>query len=112
VTPEAAVRWALLAAVVVVVLLVLVQGVLLARAIARVGSRVAAYGDLPVVAALRKGERDAERLQVALAAVDPLIARAQTALATIRRGPLPPGLTAAVVRIRAEVGAFRAARRR
>ena len=104
-------RWALLAAVVVVFLGVIVQSVRLARAIARVGKRVAAYGDLPVVVALRKGERDVERVQAALAAVDPLIARAQTALATIRRGPLPAPLTATIARIRAEVGAFRSARR-
>lgn len=110
-TLEAAVRWALLAAVVVVFLLIVVQAVLVARAIARVVRRLSAYEALPVVAALRKGERDAERLQAALAAVDPLIARVQTALATIRRGPVPPQWSATIGRIRAEVVAFRSARR-
>ncbi len=73
----------------------------------RAASRVSAYRDLPLVAALTRAQSDAVRLGASLEAVEPLLVRAQTATATIRRGPLPPDLVAAVVRVRDEIAAFR-----
>lgn len=78
----------------------------------RAKARVDAYGSLPVVAALRTAEANAHRLEAALAQIDPLIARAQAALAVIRRGPFPPEVVGAYVRLRAEVAAFRGMRSR
>lgn len=104
-------RWALLAAVVAVLLATAIVAVRIWRGIAAIAARVGAYGDLPVVAALRTAEVDGARIQAAVAAVDPLLTRAQIALATIRRGPLPPELFAAFARVRAEFGAFTTARR-
>lgn len=76
----------------------------------RLTARVDAYGELPVVRAAKVAKRDVARLEAAAAAVVPLIARAQAALLTIRRGPLPEQLTIAIVRVRAELAAFRAFR--
>jgi hypothetical protein len=77
----------------------------------RAKARVDAYGSLQVVAALREAETNAHRLEAALAQIDPLIARAQAALAVIRRGPFPLEVVGAYVRVRDEVAAFRRVRR-
>jgi hypothetical protein len=56
----------------------------------RLANPFAAYGELPVVAQVAAGERDAERIVRALDALAPLAERAQTALAELRRY-LPKG---------------------
>jgi hypothetical protein len=109
---EAVVRGTLLAAVVVVFVAAAFQVVVALRGLLRLRALVVAYGASPVATALAKSRGDVTRIQAALAARDLLLARAQTALATIRRGPLPPGLVAWLARLRAELAAFNASARR
>ncbi len=108
----AALVW-LVTAVGLVVLLALagvrVQGA--RRELARAQARVAAYGDLPVVAALHSARADLERLQAAGPRVAPLLDRIQPALATIRRGPVPPDLIAAIAYLRTQLADLRSFRR-
>jgi hypothetical protein len=106
---EAVVRWALVAAV---VLVLLAAGFVCLRAfgeLRRILRRVGAYGELPVVGALTKAEADVVRIQTALDAVDPLLFRAQVAIATIRRGPQFSGFLGRLI---GELIAFQAATRR
>jgi hypothetical protein len=51
----------------------------------RLANRLAAYGELPIFDQLATGERDAERIVLALDALAPLAERAQAALAVLRR---------------------------
>jgi hypothetical protein len=80
------------------------------RDLRRAKARVAALGDLPVVAALNRTQLDVGRLQAALAQLAPLLLRSQVALAAIRRGPLPPELSAALRSVQAELADLRRVR--
>lgn len=80
------------------------------RELKRLQRRVEAYADLEVVRAAERTAHSASRLEAAAAAIAPLVARAEAALAVIRQGPLPREFTSAVMRIYAELAAFRAAR--
>lgn len=99
----AIVLWIALVAFVAVLVLAGLQAARAVREVSRIKKRVDAYAELPLVAALQRAEQDAERLQHAIAVIDPLLARAQRAAATIRQGPIPPDVTNAVVRIGIEV---------
>ena len=104
----AAIVWIITALGLVVLLALAAREMLSAvREGKRAAFRVKMYRDLPVVTALVKGQGDAKRLQASLQAVDPLLVRAQTALATIRRGPFPPEVVSAVRRVRAVIAVFR-----
>ncbi|MGD0053068.1 MAG: hypothetical protein ABSD03_14805 [Vulcanimicrobiaceae bacterium] len=109
---EAVVRGTLLAAVVVVLLAAGLQIVRALRGLLRIRARLVAHAGSPAATALAQAQRDVARLQAARAACDLLLARAQAALATIRRGPLPPGVVALLARLRAELAAFNASARR
>lgn len=103
-----AIVWTATGVLLAVALALAVQRLLRAmRELNRMKSRLQGLRELPVVEALRKGEADALRLQGALAQIEPLVVRAQVALATIGRGPLPPEVVAAYVRVRDEIVAFR-----
>ena len=80
------------------------------RELKRLQRRVEAFGDLEVVRAAERSTRSASRLQASAEAITPLVERAEAALAVIRQGPLPREFTSTVVRISAELAAFRAAR--
>lgn len=56
----------------------------------RIVTRLEAYGDLPIFAALATAERDAERIAAAFEALGPLQERWQLALGELRRY-LPKG---------------------
>lgn len=56
----------------------------------RLVSRIEAYADLPIFAQLEASERDAERIAAALESLEPLVARGQAALASVR-GYSPKG---------------------
>jgi hypothetical protein len=99
----AVVLWVALGAFVVVLVLAGLQAARAAREVSRIKQRVDAYAELPLVASLQQAGQDAERLQHAIEHIDPLLARAKTAVATIRQGPIPPDVTNAVVRIGIEV---------
>ena len=106
-SPHALVWWAILAAVVVVGAMTVAQLLRALRELNRAADRAAAFADLPVVAKLERAERDQRRIESALAQVAPLVARAQLAVAAIRKGPVPPELPAAIRSVRAEIAAFR-----
>jgi len=95
--------WVALAAFAAVLLLAGLQAARAAREVRRIKQRVDAYAELPLVASLQRAGQDAERIQLAIAGIDPLLTRAQAAVATIRRSPIPPDVTNAVVRIGIEV---------
>jgi hypothetical protein len=107
VSANAIVWWATLIALVLVLALTGVQVARALRELNRVKARVAGYGDLPVMKALARVESDMQRLQGAGDNVAPYIERAQTAIAVIRRGPIPPELIAAAKRLRTEIVALR-----
>lgn len=103
-----AIVWTLTGVLLVIVLaLAASQALRGLREAKRAKARVDAYGELPMVAALHKAEADAQRLQASLTQVEPLMARAQVALATIRRGPFPAEVAGAYARVRDEIAAFR-----
>lgn len=60
----------------------------------RLSTRLAAYAELPIFSLVASGERDVERIAAAADAIEPLIERANAALATLRRylpkGSSPP----------------------
>ncbi|MDB5093169.1 MAG: hypothetical protein JWO85_1270 [Candidatus Eremiobacteraeota bacterium] len=99
----AVVLWIALVAFVAVLVLAGLQAARAVREVSRIKRRVDTYAELPLVAALQRAGQDAERLQHAIADIDPLLGRAKTAVATIRQGPIPPDVTNAVVRIGIEV---------
>lgn len=104
---NAIVWWASLLVVVVVLAL---AGTRLARALRelnRVKARVAGYEELPIFKSLERAETDAQRLTGAIEQIEPLIARAQAALAIIKRGPIPPELITAAKRVVTEITALR-----
>ncbi len=82
---QSAIGWIALAIAVFVYLdLLFVELRRIGREGLRIVKRVAAYGDLPVIAQAGRTGDDVERLAVALERVAPLMARAQTALVAIR----------------------------
>lgn len=104
---NAIVWWASLLAVVVVLALAGAQLARALRELNRVKARVAAYGELPIFKALERAETDAQRLTGAMEQIEPLMARAQAALAVIKRGPIPPELITAAKRVATEITALR-----
>jgi hypothetical protein len=111
-SPHAIIWWTFATAVAVTIVLAAVQVVRALGELKRLGARVEEFAELPVVGALARAEQDARRLEAASTQIAPLIARAQLAVATIKRGPLPPELVSAVRRLRAETATFRAFARR
>jgi hypothetical protein len=105
----AAIWWSIGAAWLLVLVMILLQLMRLARELVRATRRVAGYGELPVVSSIERSETDIARIERAVTAIDPLVARARTALSVIKRGPFPPEIVGAYVRLRAELAAFRAA---
>lgn len=104
----AAIVWLIIAiAVIVVLVLAAVQALRAVREAQRLKQRVEAYANLPLFGALSTFERDAARLNVTMKSAEPLIERAQVAIAVIRRGPLPPEVTGAYRRVRDELVAIR-----
>jgi hypothetical protein len=103
VTPQAAVLWTALVAVIVVLVLSVLALVRAMREIVRIKRRVDAFAELPVVASLAKAGDDAERIAAAVERIEPLVARAKDAVAVIREGPIPADVRNAVVRIGIEV---------
>jgi hypothetical protein len=104
---NAIIWWSSLVAVLAVLALAGAQLARALRELNRLKARVAGYGELPVFKAVARAEADAQRLEGAVADVAPLIARAQAALAVIRRGPVPPELVTAAKRLGAEITALR-----
>ncbi|BDE06691.1 hypothetical protein WPS_19670 [Vulcanimicrobium alpinum] len=104
--PTAIVWAATAAALIVVAVLAGVNAKRAADELSRISKRVNAFADLPLNAALAKAGTDAARLSTALDQMTPLVARAQTAIATIRRGPIPPDVVGGIVRIGVEVQAL------
>lgn len=111
-TPHALVWWAILIALVVILVLAGAQAARALREIKRLNARIEGFAELPVAKALPRVEDDMRRIELAVDQVEPLIERARIAVAAIRRGPLPPGLIAGILRVRAEIAAFRAVARR
>jgi hypothetical protein len=107
VSANAIVWWASLLAVVVVLALAGAQLARALRELTRLKARVAGYGELPIFSALERAEADAQRLTGAAEQIAPLMARAQVALAVIKRGPIPPELITAAKRVAAEIAALR-----
>ena len=98
--------------VTVVALLVILAlaGIQLARAlreVKRLTTRLDELADLPVLKALERTERRVAALEPRFAELPPLVGRATAALATIRKGPIPPEMIAAILRIRSEIADFR-----
>ena len=104
---HAIVWWATLVALVIVLALAGAQAARALREFKRVQTRLAAFGELPVMKALANAEADMARIEGASGAVAPLVDRVQAALAVIRKGPIPPELIAAVQRVRSEIVALR-----
>jgi hypothetical protein len=107
VSPYALIWWSTLIALVVVLALATAQALRAWREIKRLGDRVEAFADLPVVAALERADADGRRIESAVAELPALLERAKAAVAVIRQGPLPVELVVAIVRLRTEIAAFR-----
>jgi hypothetical protein len=107
VSPYALVWWATAVALIVVLALTAAQGVRAWREVKRLGERVEALADLPVVTALERADADGRRIEAAIAELPALLERSKAAVAVIRQGPLPVELILAIARIRAEIAAFR-----
>jgi hypothetical protein len=93
-------------ALVVVFVLAAIQAAAAVREVRRVQRRVGEYANLPVLAPVRDAKKNATRLEVALGRIDPLMARADIALAQIRQGPVPPESIVAARRVWAAFLAF------
>lgn len=92
---------------IVVLALVGAQALRALREAKRLQRRVGAYADLPVLAAVKRAAENAQRLERSAAEAEPLLERAQAAIAVIRRGPFPPEVVEAFFRVRDELAAFR-----
>jgi hypothetical protein len=111
-SPDRIIWWVTIVALLVILTL---AGTRLARALRemkRFNARLEEYADLPVLQALERTERRWAALEPAFAQIAPLVGRAVIALATIRKGPVPPEMIAAILRIRSEYAAFRRFARR
>jgi hypothetical protein len=108
-----AVVWLLIGIALVIVLAMTgAQVVRALREVGRLGDRVDAFADLPVLKKLDRVEADVGRIEAAIAQVGPLVERTQAAIAVIRRGPIPPQLIDAIRRVRTEIADFRSAAQR
>jgi hypothetical protein len=106
-----AIVWLVIAiAWIAVLTLIAVQALRAVREAKRLQHRVVGYTDLPVIAAVQGAAANVQRLERTAADAEPLLLRAQEAIAVIRRGPLPPEVVEAFFRIRDEVAAFRRVR--
>jgi hypothetical protein len=111
--PAHALAWWVILAVLAVILAA--AGLRVARALAelkRIAARVDGLADSPLLAAADRAEASLARIDADLAAVPALVERAAAAVAVIRKGPVPPELTAAARRIAAEIATFRRFARR
>jgi hypothetical protein len=88
------------------------QALRAARELKRINGRLEALGDLPIVRRLARAEDDVRRIEAAVAALGPLAARAELAIAVIKRGPFPPQAVRAFRLLTVEIAAFRAFSRR
>lgn len=104
---NALIWWVILVVLVVVLVLAGLQALAAVREVRRLKQRIDGYADLPVLAPVRNGERNARRLEASLARVGPLMARADVAIARIRQGPIPPESIAAARRAWAALAALR-----
>lgn len=104
---RALVVWLTVAALAVLLVLIVLQLLRVLREVKRLLGRLEAFAELPLLAALDKAERDVRRLEAALAAIEPLLARVLVALAIIRKGPFPPELITAGRRIFTGIVALR-----
>jgi len=84
-TIELAIRWAFIAAWVIVLLLLLIALRRLGIEAKRVGTRAAALAENPLPLDFAKAEADLGRLTAAIDAFPPLLARAAVAIEKIRR---------------------------
>lgn len=104
---SAAAWWTILGIVVAVAIIAGVFLVRAAREVLRLKRRLTAYADLPIVAAVKQAEIDAARLETTLAQMEPLIVRAEAALAALRQGPIPPEVAGSVAYVSAELRELR-----
>jgi len=112
VSPDRIVWWVTIVALLVILALAGMQLARALRELKRVTTRLDELADLPMLKALERTERRVAGLEPAFAQLAPLLGRATVALAIIRKGPIPPEVIAAVLRIRSEVAAFRSFARR
>ena len=101
--------WIFAVALIVVLAMIASQALRAVRELKRFSSRLEALDDLPILKRLAGAEDDVRRIEAAAAQAAPLAARAEAAIAVIRRGPLPPELGRAIARVGAELAAFRGA---
>jgi hypothetical protein len=99
--------WAILAIVIIVAVAVLVLLGMSARQLLRIQRRLNAYATLPIVAAVERAQVNAVRIDTAVAQVAPLIARAETAMTQIGRGPVPPDVAAGLGAVTSELHELR-----
>ena len=111
-SPDRIVWWVTIVALLVILALAGVQLARALRELKRVTTRLDELADLPVLKALERTERRLTALEPAFAQLTPLVGRATVALATIRKGPIPPEMIAAILRIRSEIAEFRRFARR
>jgi hypothetical protein len=102
-TPVAALWWIALAAALGALVLAALQAVRATREVVRIKRRVDGFAALPVLVSLEKAGADAERIGASIEALERLVARARAAVEVIRRGPIPPDVVNAAVRIAVEV---------
>ena len=106
---SAVIWWTIVAAWLLVFVMIGLQLVRIARQLLRATRRVGDIADLPVMAAVDRGQANIARLEGVAAQIDPLVVRARSAVEVIKRGPFPPEIVDAYLRLRAELAAFRAA---
>ena len=106
-SPDRIVWWVTIVALVVILAFAGLQLMRAVRELKRVTTRLDELADLPVLKALERTQRRLAALEPAFAQLAPLLGRATAALAIIRKGPIPPEMVAAVLRIRSELAEFR-----
>jgi hypothetical protein len=91
--------WLTAFALAIVLTLTAVRVLRALRELKRIRTRVDAYKQLPLIAEIQRAAAAVARIELALATMSAIVARIGPALATIRRGPLPPDVTAAAMRL-------------
>ncbi|HEV3088836.1 MAG TPA: hypothetical protein VGX96_16610 [Candidatus Elarobacter sp.] len=99
--------WVTIVALVVILALAGAQAARAIRELKRATVRVDEFADLPMLKALERTEARLRSLEAAFGQLEPLAGRALAAIAIIRKGPIPPELIGAFVRLRTEIAAFR-----
>jgi len=112
VSPDRIVWWVTIVALLVILALAGMQLARALRELKRVTTRLDEFADLPVLKAVERTERRLAALEPAFAQLPLLVSRATVAVATIRKGPIPPEMIAAILRIRSEIAEFRRFARR